>query len=75
MEYPSTDDSYTLQLFHLRNGKNKDFHTARRFKANIESISSIIRVDLGVAEKATRLRAEKDIKLLDTIIISTSEIA
>ncbi len=55
--------------------RNKDFHAARRFKAHIESVFSIIRVDLGVAEKAARLRAEKDIRLPDALIISTSEIA
>jgi predicted nucleic acid-binding protein len=54
--------------------KNKEEKEAEDFLTHATQSCQISPVDLRVADKAARLRAEQKIKLPDAIIIATAEI-
>jgi len=55
--------------------QNKEVSEAEHFIAQAKQSYQILPVDLEVAERAARLRSERNMKLPDAIIIATAEIA
>lgn len=55
--------------------QNKEVGEAEHFMTQAKQSYQIFPVDLEVAERAARLRSDKNMKLPDAIIIATAEIA
>ncbi|TFG19965.1 MAG: type II toxin-antitoxin system VapC family toxin [Promethearchaeota archaeon] len=53
--------------------RNKEYDNAKRFSSYIKNHFHIVKVDLEIASKAARLRAEKEIKLPDALVIVSSQ--
>jgi predicted nucleic acid-binding protein len=55
--------------------RNKEYNNVKRFSSYIKNLFHIVKVDLEIASRAARLRADKKIKLPDAIVIASSQVS